>query len=289
MNLFLKITMKSMKLISKMGVMTAVLLLAGCYTVKHSTSDGRTYLITVPETISEQAPLVVVLHGYTSSARNIKGYSGFDKLAETHGFVAVYPQGTRDRSGNTHWNANLAISNVDDVAFITELVNEIVEEYQLNSNNVFVTGMSNGGFMSFTLSCNASTVFSAMASVTGTMSGADWNSCTPEQPLAIMQISGTADTVVPVDGSMTPQGGWGGAPHIDIVMEDLALNKNQCMSMEDYTLAEHTEVTSYSSCSNDKNVQLLKIGSWGHFWPTDTYNRGFAASDVIWDFFADQM
>ena len=73
----------------------------------------RTYYMDAPDPIPDGAPLVVVLHGYTSSAVLIRAYSNWDELALSEGFVAVFPQGTEDNFGINHWNANLGNSDTD--------------------------------------------------------------------------------------------------------------------------------------------------------------------------------
>ena len=62
----------------------------------------RTYYLDAPDPIPAGAPLVVVLHGYTSSAVLIRAYSNWDELALSEGFVAVFPQGTEDNFGINH-------------------------------------------------------------------------------------------------------------------------------------------------------------------------------------------
>ena len=64
----------------------------------------RDYLLYTPENLSANAPLLVVLHGFTSSAKTIMEYTGFNTLADRYKFAVVYPQGTTDDNSNTFWN-----------------------------------------------------------------------------------------------------------------------------------------------------------------------------------------
>ena len=64
---------------------------------------------------------------------------------------------------------------------IKDLAKKLQAEYDLSDKNTFVGGMSNGGFMSYTLACERSDTFKAIASVTGTMSGYDWENCNPNK------------------------------------------------------------------------------------------------------------
>ena len=189
---------------------------------------NRMYTLYKPDNLKEKAPLVFILHGYTSNSTNIMNYSAMNSIADRHGFMVCYPQGTRNLyTGQTHWNANLKeMSSVDDSAFLKDLAKKLQAEYNLSDKNTFVGGMSNGGFMSYTLGCERSDTFKAIASITGTMSGYDWRNCNPGK-VPVLQISGTNDMVVPIDGSMSSAGGWGGAPHIEKIMTYWS-NINEC-------------------------------------------------------------
>ena len=169
---------------------------------------NRMYTLYKPDNLKEKAPLVFILHGYTSNSTNIMNYSAMNSIADQHGFMVCYPQGTRNLyTGQTHWNANLIeMSSVDDSAFLKDLAKKLQAEYDLSDKNTFVGGMSNGGFMSYTLGCERSDTFKAIASITGTMSGYDWRNCNPGK-VPVLQISGTNDMVVPMDGSMSSAGG----------------------------------------------------------------------------------
>ena len=183
----------------------------------HAGSE-RNYFLYKPTDLPANAPLVFVLHGYNSLASVIMEYSQMNVLADSNGFAVCYPQGSDDFFGTSHWNAQLSISNTDDIGFLSELAIFLQEEHQLDPAQTFACGMSNGGFMSYTLACERPDVFKAIASVTGTMSGQTWTNCNPEMPIPVLQISGTNDNVVPMDGSMGPFGGWGGAPAIQEVV-----------------------------------------------------------------------
>lgn len=250
--------------------------------------DGvdRQYLLHNEDGVTDGATLIFVLHGYTSGAAAIKFYSGFDNAAEENGFVVCYPQGLPDVLWTTHWNAHLTLSSVDDIGFLSSLAQELQSEYNLNPDHTFVCGMSNGGFMSYTLACEAPDVFKAIASVTGTMSGETWDSCDPENVVPIMQISGSSDTLVPIDGSMTPWGGWGGAPHINEVVQ-YWVDQNECSLAENYSTntSLSTEVWKYNNDDSGKQVWQYMVSGMGHTWPRVNLNAGIIATDEIVDFF----
>ena len=242
----------------------------------------REYFLYIPEFLPENAPLVFVLHGYWGEGSDMIGI--LQEQADQHGFVICYPTGLEDNFGTNHWNANFneTMTTVDDLGFLTNLAVTLQEEYNLDPDKTFSCGMSNGGYMSWSLACNAPEIFKAIASVTGTMSGPDWEECNPSTFIPVMQISGTSDDVVPMDGSMEYiEEGWGGAPDIYTIMEywsDLhGCSQNETINFGfDYS----TDVTQYFACTSNTSfeLRLYVADGMGHTWPQ-------FADEQIWDFF----
>jgi len=81
----------------------------------------------------------------------------------------VYPNGTKDGSNQPFWNAGISSGLVNDIAFLSALIDSLDLTYNINLNRVYSTGMSNGGFMSHTLACELSNRITAIASVTGSV------------------------------------------------------------------------------------------------------------------------
>ena len=246
----------------------------------------RDYILYKPDKLEQNAPLVFVLHGYTSNAETIQWYSGMNNMADANGFAVCYPQGTPDYGGTTHWNARLSISQTDDIGFLSELAEFLQKEHNLNPGKTFVCGMSNGGYMSYTLACEAPEIFKAIASVTGTMSGYSWENCDPSEPAPVLQISGVDDEIVPIDGSMSAGGGWGGAPHMDKVI-DYWSSLNNCITTDSLFLSGKTNAYYHRDCINNHEVWYYKIDDWGHEWPSSYDDTGTNANEVIWSFFSN--
>ena len=254
---------------------------------------NRLYTLYKPDNLKEKAPLVFVLHGYTSNSTNIMNYSKMNEIADQNGFMVCYPQGTTNiYTGQTHWNANLKeMSSVTDSEFLTDLAKKLQAEFNLSEKNTFACGMSNGGFMSYTLGCERSDTFKAIASITGTMSGYDWNNCNPNK-VPVLQISGTNDMVVPMDGSMSLAGGWGGAPKIQDIMNYWG-DINECTQTQTQNLPDSNKTdNSYVSiekkvdCFNNHQVWFYTVYGGAHTWPGAWGNMDINASEEIWDFFS---
>ena len=244
-------------------------------------NEQREYWLYIPENLPENAPLVFTLHGYGGTGGS---FYGFEAIAEEHGFIICSPTGLLDNYGSPHWNSNFSsdMTTVDDVGFLSSLAIFLQYEHSLDPNKTFACGMSNGGYMSWTLACNAPDVFKAIASVTGTMSGNDWEECNPSPLIPVMQISGTYDNVVPINGYPESEIGydeWGGAPDIYTIF-DFWANMEECTNYNTGTILFDylTDTRFYSNCVNNNQLRLYIANGMGHTWP------GFA-SEEIWNFF----
>ena len=243
---------------------------------------NRQFFIYQGSSYSGNAPVLFVLHGYTSRALWIMNYSGFQSIADEFGFLVIYPQGTLlPSTGQTHWNVGgwTTSSTTDDVSFINSLINFIDDEYSIDPKRIYSTGMSNGGYMSYKLACDLSSKIAAVVSVTGSMTYETVDGCNPAHPTSVAQIHGLQDSVVSYYGSA-----W--SKPIEEVMEYWA-NNNNCSNE-----SNSSEITGsngggthdvFSECDNQTSVELFLMIIMGHDWPS-LNNHDIQASTTIWDF-----
>ena len=254
----------------------------------------REYILYIPNsyTGNESVPLVLNLHGYTSNAGEQMIYSNLVEVADTANFLLVHPMGTTNEFNEPFWNS-WEIAEVDDIGFLSSLIDYLATEYNIDLNRVYSTGMSNGGYMSYTLACRLSEKIAAIASVTGSMYVNQPLLCNPEHPIPVMQIHGTMDLTVPYIGSLNSES-------IDDVIS-YWVSFNQCspnysfstlpdINTTDLCYAEHYV---YSNGNNGSSVELYKIVNGGHTWPGAyipltgiNTNQDFSASEKIWQFFS---
>ena len=163
--------------------------------------------VTVPQGYddSSPAPLVVLLHGYTSSGANHDSYMGFSEIADRYGFLLVAPDGTVEESENRSrfWNATEVCCNfygaeIDDSAYVASIIEEMKSQYSVDANRVYLVGHSNGGFMSFTMAYEHSGTIAAIASLAGANHLEEREP--PPNGVHILQIHGTGDTVIEYAG-----------------------------------------------------------------------------------------
>lgn len=223
----------------------------------------RTFRVHVPDSYDPTVPMPVVLnfHGYSSNASQQELLSGMLDEADAQGFIAVHPQGT---GATPSWNAGVccgeAIDNlVDDVQFVSDMLDALESSLCVDTERVFSTGMSNGGFMSHRLGCELSSRITAIAPVAGVMGMV---SCEPGRPVPVMHFHGTLDSLVPYEGNAAA-----GMPSVETTVADWAA-RNGCAdtTTEVYREADsHCEA--FDDCPAGGDVVVCTVEGGGHTWP----------------------
>ncbi len=257
----------------------------------------REYLLYRPADLPPQAPLVFVLHGYTDNAAKTRTFSHMDAIADRYGFAVVYPQGTKDQQGKRFWQVGYAFhanETVNDVDFLVALAHHLQSIHNLAPHHTYMTGMSNGGDMSYVMACQRPTVFTAIAPVVGTLMQWAYDAYPNPQPIPILAFNGTADTVTDYAGDPHNRGGWGAYLGVDAIM---AYWQRAHGSVESHvTLLTHPDGTDtrsvahheYDTGSTPSQLQLYQIIGGGHDWSGGTDTLFVDASDMIGQFFMQQ-
>ena len=254
----------------------------------------REFRLHIPPEPSPNAPLVIVMHGYTSSAQIIEGYSGMNALADEHGFVVVYPQGTKDNWGNNFFNVGYDFHDsiaVDDIGYIHALIEYLQASLQVSATNVFSMGMSNGGDMSYMLACQ-SDVVKAIAPVAGCMMKHIYDNCEPTRSIPVLEIHGTVDDVTLVEGDVDNSEGWGAyMPLNDTIafwVSHNGLSESEVTDIADTDASDGSTVRyhRYYSSSTSTEVWLYEVLDGGHDWPGAFGNQDIDSSKLAWEFFS---
>lgn len=251
----------------------------------------RTYTVYVPANynVLNTHPIVFNLHGYTSNGTQQAGMTKMNLIADTAGFLVVYPEGTLDGSFQQYWNSGYGTS-IDDVGFISALIDTLAVHYNVNLQRVYSTGMSNGGIMSNTLACELNHRIAAIAGVGGTMSVAQQGNCSPANKIPVMHIHGTADAVVAYGGSSLLLGvnalvtHWRGQNGLTTASTTTAVPNTNLFDASTAELIKYETGSAYP-------VYLYRVIGGGHSWPgsgvfvSGATNMDFDASLEIWKFF----
>lgn len=168
---------------------------------------ARPYDFNVPSNYDPQkpTPLLVLLHGYGETGFVQDAYFGLGQIADKKGMLYAFPNGTVDAKGQHFWNATDACCNfnnspVDDVAYVTAVIDDMSAHYNVDPKRVFLAGHSNGGFMSHRMACDRADRIAAIVALAGD-NWKDVSRCKPSQPVAVLQVHGDADTEVNFAGT----------------------------------------------------------------------------------------
>jgi polyhydroxybutyrate depolymerase len=284
--------------------------------LKHNGVE-RYFVLHRPLKLRASAPLVIVLHGGTQNMHNIiEGKLTVTRrwleLADRDGFVVIAPNGTNVKtgaaSGNAqHWNdcrpsreeTKDSDSHADDVGFIKDLVAWAIKEQNVQAKNVFVTGVSNGGMMTYRLALEAPKLFNAYGAVIANMP--DPTECfDPTESVNMLIMDGTADKLMPWGGGHIPEGDRGTMLSAER-SRDIWLKANGAKLADGKkTVTGRVEKTEFTSKKH--SIVFYKVQNGGHNTPSKLYplpswvedmigsqNHDIEGVDEIWGFFKSHL
>jgi polyhydroxybutyrate depolymerase len=236
----------------------------------------RTYRLHVPRnlTAGTAVPLVIVLHGATATAAEVEGRYHWDPHADRDRFVVAYPQGVADR-----WNDRADPSLPDDVAFLGKLIDDVERHQSIDPARVYVTGISNGGLMTYRAACALGDRLAAIGPV-----AAWFPDCLPSTPVPVLHIHGLLDD----------QLGYGGGNGYPSVEKGLAEWRavDGCPTTTQTTSHGQVTTRTWAPCAGAGAVELITITKGEHEWPgavpklgNERVSHAIDATSVIWAFF----
>ncbi|CAN0175066.1 unnamed protein product, partial [Phaeothamnion confervicola] len=233
--------------------------------------------------------------------RPVERNSGVGGLAQANGFIVVYPDGVGNGPNADQqrtWNGGAccgiaARTNVDDVAFIDQLITQLEADFPIDADRVFAAGHSNGGILAYRLACELP---DRIASIGVQSSALEIDACTPDQPVSAIHIHGAADQNLPIDGGVGPNALSG----VDF---NKPLEGATALAAADGCDAAPTTTTDatnadlmihlWSPCAAGTEVVFVEVAGAGHAWmghETGGSGRvgpvymGLDSSLLIWNF-----
>jgi polyhydroxybutyrate depolymerase len=266
--------------------------------------DGitRSYHLHVPSAVGPTpAPLVLVFHGGGGTGPGTERLTRFTALADREGFLVAFPEGVEKNwnDGREFTSSRAHRDHVDDVAFVTALIDAIGRAHAVDPRRVYATGISNGGIFSHYLAAHLSARIAAIAPVVGGIADPPEAWLRPEQPVSVLMLQGTRDPLVPYHGGAVAFGRGKIIDTEEAARRWAALNggrepvreplpadgKDRCGGLR----------TIYPGGRDGSEVTLVRLDGGGHTWPGGAQYlpelligrvcRDFDATVLIWDFF----
>lgn len=268
----------------------------------------RTYLLHLPASYGNAPmPLVMGLHGGgPGDGENLMQRTHFDELGEIEGFITLFPNGVFHDWADGRGVTDSEIAGIDDVGFLTTLIDSLQAAYLINPQRIYVWGASNGGMMAQRLACEASEKFAAFASIISSMPEPLATNCNPsDSSIPVLLMNGTEDNWVPYEGGpLGPLTDGGSTIGTDSTIT-FWRNHNNCTDnfeqtdFPDIDPFDNSTATRYryAECNDAAEVVLYRIEGGGHLIPgmeSNTnpifllgyINYDISAAEEIWGFFS---
>lgn len=262
-----------------------------------SGGEKREYLLYVPESYDPNtpSPLVINIHGFAQWPANQMRVSGWNELADQYGFIVVYPSGT---GFPLRWRVSADPENPEgpekEIAFFSDLIHKLTEEFNIDSSRIYANGLSNGGGMTLLLSCRLSDEITAIGSVAGAYLF-DIEACMPQRPVPAIFFHGREDRIVPYEGGPSERYALP-FPSIPEFVHSYT-QQNGC-NPDSTNVMDTTNIIGfrYSGCSENAAVVFYTIADGGHTWPggsplpewiTGKTTQEIDATELMWKFFQE--
>jgi polyhydroxybutyrate depolymerase len=253
----------------------------------------REYLLYVPKSYdrTKPTPLVISLHGAAGWPVQQMEVSEWNRVADAEGFIVVYPSGY-ENVGPRVWHVGREKGLPTDVRFVSDLIGKLEAEYNIDRTRIYANGLSNGGGMSFVLSCTMSDRIAAVGMV-GAAQTLPFSWCTDNHPVPMIAFHGTDDPQAPYRGGMS----WvapGPFPPVTTWAAKWA-RRNRCdPSPNESRVAVDVVRREFTHCADNAAVVLYTIEGGGHTWPgggplpewgVGRTTHSIDASSEMWAFF----
>ena len=260
----------------------------------------RCWLLLVPEILNEssEVPLLIDIHGGLDDMNEQRWTSDFANISMEQGFIVAYPQGHNDL-WNMGWNpitcsAGVLCPEEDDVGFILQIVDTIMQNHSIDKSRVYVTGWSNGCGMTQRMAVEASEVFAAagcMAMYRFVEAPSNYS------PIPFMEVHGLLDEIIQYATTAHSAPIFGPEKGAIQNLESWA-DLNGCQgSIPEVVVSEvDYDIRGYTDCENEAQVMLVTLffaahNPYEHEDPDGLVpGRGWAnptgvpTSTIVWEF-----
>jgi polyhydroxybutyrate depolymerase len=251
--------------------------------------DFRSFRVRIPPAASsgDLLPLVINMHGFTSNGFQQEVLTDMNSVADSEDFFVVYPTGTFTFLFLRGWATELVGPAVDDIGFISALIDTLVAEYPIDPTRVYACGFSNGGGMSTTLACALSDKIYGFGINGAAVLNSNAGDCNPTTVRPMLSFHGTNDFIVPYAGTSDFAGAEQFIKAWAQILDDCSTPMIE--SLPDIA-ADGTTVDRvvWDNCSTGNQHWFYRINGGGHTWPGSPgaeTTQDIDADVELWEFF----
>ena len=252
-------------------------------------------------------PVVIALHGRPSSASSMAAITDLNTVAKREGFMVVYPEGL-----NNEWNSIGDLMGApdtpqDDVNFLKTLMDDLAIDVTIDPERIYITGFSNGGFMTMRMACSGADRFAAFAPLGSTFYFFLDDVCQDSPSIPMLLMHGSADRSIPFEGVVQSDSTGRRVQMTLGVLDSVAYwaEHNQCdtnaarSEIPESGRSPGTRVVrfDFSGCTDGADIRFYLVVGAGHNWSGvpgimdeaifGLVNMDINASEEIWAFFKE--
>ena len=272
----------------------------------------RDYAFYIPAKLPANAPLLFVLHGSLQTIADMRTFTAyeFERLADQHGFIVVYPQGFENNWNDCRLAADYPArtQNIDDKGLIAALIQRLASQHGADPQRAFLAGYSNGGHLGLRIALEQPQLLAGVAAIAANLPSDDNLDCTPSgQAVPVLFMNGTRDPINPYNGGIVTLFGFGNRGTVRSAYE----SAQYFAQLASYPQDAVRSSTNWSH--QDNHAQRVKLDQWqaegraevalysliggGHLIPQAGFRAprllgptlsGFDGPQAIWDFLARQ-
>jgi polyhydroxybutyrate depolymerase len=266
----------------------------------------RSYLLHIPQGYDRirPLPLILVLHGGFGNGSDMEKETGFSEIADRENFFVAYPNGFGLFGRLQHWNAGHCCGfstrwGVDDVGFISTVIQQISRHVQVDSSRIYIVGYSNGGMLGYLYAARNPDIVAAVAGIAATIGSRsspdepELRIDRPRAPVPVIAFHGLSDETVPYGGGRLSSPYW----YVSVRESMLFwVEANQCAAEPIREEMMGGRIIKYTWNGKEKGTEvvLCTLKGWGHSLPTRPFAKKLSESDplrdlhapeIIWEFF----
>ncbi|KAK6535611.1 hypothetical protein TWF694_002066 [Orbilia ellipsospora] len=244
-----------------------------------SSKMTRSFYLNLPPDYDPNTPHAAVF-GFHGSGVNGLLFEADTRLSDPQfatDKILVYPNGLNDV-----WATGVDAAGATpldwDLTFIQDLLDNLRENYCIDDQRIYATGISNGGGFVNRIACSPSlgANFAAFAPVSGAYTGYEQNStgnstCDPfKLPTPILSIHGGNDTTVPYNGRNSSINSTDiiATPPIEYWLQGW-IDRNDCTNQTETTNGTVHHFT-WTCAGVESAMEHYKVDNMGHYWPSTT-------------------
>ena len=212
--------------------------------------EQREYLLHIPASVQDNAPLMMSLHGNNNDCYGNRDYTRFDEVSDANGFIMAYPN-----ARNNSWQVPNDTNT--ELAFLSAVIDDIHKRCNIDLNRVYLAGHSWGGV----LACYAMNSLSNRIAAFVLSSAHTYNLVRPSSKRAVpfIRINGTSDIIMSYTLAEQETKRW---VQYDGCNSTATVTENYPGNNPESPVVRY----SYTGGRDGVEIVLLKIQNGGHEW-----------------------